>query len=199
MRPVWLYCSCWLRFMSACAIFDQCNFVADTFRKPHVDCTCAISLSLRERCFVPDRPPAAAANMMGIVALREENRILEIQNELIKLFLALPPSVADAETGDSRSDGDDRPAVAPHLRTPRARTKRKRPPRRPTTPTGPCYELDSQAAFEKYGFPVPETARDALLLMMCVPEQDMRDLRRAARMCIMWLLFPSHVDEQLAV
>ena len=66
-------------------------------------------------------------------------------------------------------------------------------------PTGPAYELDSHAAFEKYGFPVPETARDALLLMMCVPEQDMRDLRRAARMCIMWLLFPSHVDEQLAV
>ena len=131
--------------------------------------------------------------------LREENRILEMENALIKLFLDLPPSIADAETGDSRSDGDDRPAIAPHLRTPRARTKRKRPPRRPTTPTGPCYELDSHAAFEKYGFPVPETARDALLLMMCVPEQDMRDLRRAARMCIMWLLFPSHVDEQLAV
>ena len=138
--------------------------------------------------------------MMGtdaIRTLREENRILEMENAIIKLFLDLPPSIAETEIDDSRNDAGGRAVVTPHLQT--LRTKRKRPPRKPTTPT-PCdYEMDSLSAFEKYGFSVPETARDALYLMMCVPEQDMRDLRRAARMCIMWLLFPSHVEKHIAV
>ena len=141
--------------------------------------------------------------MMGIdalrEALREENRILEIQNDLIRLFLHLPHSIAEAETDDSRSDGGGRAVVAPHLQTPRARAKRKRPPRKPTTPT-PCdYEMNCQTAFEKYGFSVPETPRDALLLMTWAPEHDLRDLRRAARICMMWLLFPSHVEKHVAV
>ena len=156
-------------------------------------------LSLERRC-APNR--AASALMMGtdaIRTLREENRTLEMENALIKLFLDLPPSIAETETDDSRSDAGGRAVVTPHLQTPRARTKRKRPPRKPTTPT-PCdYEMDSLSAFEKYCFSVPETARDALYLMMCVPKQDMRDLRRAARMCIMWLLFPSHVEKHIAV
>ena len=71
-----------------------------------------------------------------------------------------------------------------------------RPARKPTTPT-PCnYEMDSKTAFEKYDFSLPETARDALLLMTCVPE---RDLRRAARLRLMAILFPRRIDERAAV
>ena len=154
-------------------------------------------LFLLEWCFVPNRP-AAAASMMGIgavrEALREENRILEVQNELIKLFLALPPSRGEAGTDDSQSDLAD--AVAPRLRHPKTKTKRTRPRRKPTTPTPCSYEMDSKTAFEKYDFSLPETARDALLLMTCVPE---RDLRRAARLRLMAILFPRRIDERVAV
>ena len=154
-------------------------------------------LFLLEWCFVPNRP-AAAAITMGIdalrEALREENRLLEVQNELIKLFLGLPPSIGEATTDDSQSDG--RAADASRLRTPTTKTKRRRPARKPTTPT-PCnYEMDSKTAFKKYGFSLPETALDALLLMTCVPE---RDLRRAARLRLMTILFPSRIDRHEAV
>ena len=127
-------------------------------------------------------------------ALREENRILEIQNELIKLFLALPPSGGEATTDDSQSDLAV--VAAPRLQHPKTKTKRRRPARRPTTPTPCSYEMDSKTAFEKYGFSLPETARDALLLMTCVPE---RDLRRAARLRLMAILFPKRIDERVAV
>ena len=126
--------------------------------------------------------------------LREENHILDIQNELIKLFLALPPPGGEAGTDDSQSDLAD--AAAPRLQHPKVKTKRMRPARKPTTPT-PCnYEMDSKTAFEKYDFSLPETARDALLLMTCVPE---RDLRRAARLRLMAILFPRRIDKRVAV
>ena len=47
--------------------------------------------------------------------------------------------------------------------------------------------MNPQDAFEKYGFSLPETALESLLLMVCVPELD---FRRAARMHMMTLLFP---------
>ena len=154
-------------------------------------------LFLLERSFVPNRQLVPATTMGTDAlreALREENRILEIQNELIKLFLDLPPSVGEPAADDAQSDGHD--VATPQVRTLRAKTKRKRPARKPTNPT-PCnYEMDSRAAFEKYGFSMPESARDALLLMICVLEKD---LRRAARLAIMELLFPSHVDKDDAL
>ena len=126
-------------------------------------------------------------------ALRTENRILEAQNELLKLFIGLPPS--RGEIANSQSDLPDS-VPGSRLQQHKAKKKRRRAARKPTVPTPVGYEMDVNAAFEKYGFSLPETARDALLLMMCVPE---RDLRRAARLRLMTLLFPSRMEKSHAL
>ena len=56
--------------------------------------------------------------------------------------------------------------------------------------------MNHETAFEKYGFSLPETARESLLLMLCVPEKD---LRRAIRMHLMNLLFPFRIDTTQAL
>ena len=127
-----------------------------------------------------------------IQALREENYLLQAQNELIALFLALPkdPRSIDARQGDAVC------AANRCLDKPRKLSKRRRPPRRATTPTPPCYEMDPQAAFAKYGVSPPDNPDDALLVMN---SSSHRDLKRAARICMMELLFPDGANEDDAL
>ena len=128
--------------------------------------------------------------MLGIAALREENELLMVQNSLIKLFLGLPhASDGDTTTDESQSDAGGS-AASGDARSTARKAKRRRPPRKPTCKRPECYEMDLQNAFQKYGISLPETARGSLLLMTCVPE---RDFRRATRMHLMNLLFPSRI------
>ena len=127
--------------------------------------------------------------MFGIAALREENELLMVQNSLIKLFLGLPHASNEDTTDESQSDAGGR-AVSADARSTTRKPKRRRPPRKPTCKRPDCYEMDPKNAFQKYGISLPETARESLLLMTCVPE---RDFRRATRMHLMKLLFPSRI------
>lgn len=52
--------------------------------------------------------------------------------------------------------------------------------------------MDIHAAFAKYGVSPPDSPEDALLVVNSSPH---RDLRRAARISLMALLFPRGADE----
>ena len=56
--------------------------------------------------------------------------------------------------------------------------------------------MDPEAAFAKYGVSPPDKPQDALLVMS---SSSHRDLRRAARISMMELLFPDGADEDDAL
>ena len=121
-------------------------------------------------------------------ALREENYLLQAQNDLIALFLGAEPARSiDACQGDAVC------AANRCLDKPRKLAKRKRPPKRATTSRSPCYAMDPEAAFAKYGVSPPVKPEDALLVMNC---SSHRDLRRAARISMMKLLFPDDANNE---
>ena len=128
-----------------------------------------------------------------VEALREENYLLQAQNELIVLFLGLPSDPARSIDACQR---DVVCATDRCLSKPRKLTKRKRPPRKPATPTPSCYAMDPEAAFAKYGVPPPDKPENALLVMS---SSSHRDLRRAARISMMELLFPDGANEDDAL
>ena len=137
----------------------------------------------------------AAPVMMAVEdleALREENYLLQAQNELIALFLGLHPDPRPIDA----CQGDAVCAANRCLDKPRKLAKRKRPPRRATTSRSPCYAMDPQAAFAKYGASPPDSPEDALLVMN---SSSHRDLRRATRICMMELLFPDGANEDDAL